>query len=160
MSRRWAVFLFAEVFIMEWTPIIVQLLLGLAPLVQLVLIAAITYGAAYLRQRYVWAKEARTVDAVEEALKDTVIALQQTVVDELKAANGGKLSKDDAERIKQMALEALLAKLTEGQMAILQALTGDVSAWLSDKLERVLVEHKLDIAAVEGLVNPFPAPGE
>src|SRR5690606_23387279 len=109
MSRRRAVFLFAEVFIMEWTmewtPIIMQLLLGLAPLVQLVLIAAITYGAAYLRQRYVWTKEARTVDAVEEALKDTVIALQQTVVDELKASNGGKLSKDDAERIKQMALE-------------------------------------------------------
>ena len=59
-----------------------------------------------------------------------------------------------------MALEALLAKLTEGQMAILQAFTGDVSAWLSDKLERVLVEYKLDVAAVEGLANPFPAPGE
>lgn len=145
---------------MEWRPIVVQLLLGLAPLVQLVLIAAITYGVAYLRQRYVWAKEARTISAVEEALKDTVIALQQTVVDELKAANGGKLSEGDAERIKQLALEQLLAKLTEGQAAILAAITGDVSAWLGDKLERVLVEHKLNVAAVEGLANPLLAPGE
>lgn len=145
---------------MEWTPIIVQLLLGLVPLVQLVLIAAITYGAAYLRQRYVWVKEARTVDAVEEALKDTVIALQQTVVDELKAANGGKLGEGDAERIKRLALEQLQAKLTEGQTAVLAAITGDVSQWLSDKLERILVEHKLDVAAAEGPANPLPAPGE
>jgi rRNA-processing protein FCF1 len=144
---------------MDWEPVIRQLLVGLAPLVQLVLIAAITYGAAYLRQRYVWAREARTVDAVEEALKDTVIAVQQTVVDELKAASGGKLDEDDAARIKQLALEQLQAKLTEGQVAILQAFTGDVSAWLADKLERVLVEHKLEVAAVEGLANPSPALG-
>jgi rRNA-processing protein FCF1 len=136
---------------MDWERIVTELLIALVPLLTMVLTAAIAYGAAYLRQRNAWLKEARTVDAVEDQARDTVLALQQTLVDELKAAKAdGKLTDEEKAAIKAKALERLESKITESQAAILAAITGDVSAWLADRIERVLVEHKLDVAATGG----------
>lgn len=142
---------------MDWERIMTELLVALIPLFTIVLTAAIAYAAAYVRQRYIWAREARTVSAVEEAARDTVLALQQTVVDDLKAANeDGKLTGAEKDEIKRRALWTLQEKLTSNQRAILSAITADVTAWLSDKLERALVEHKIDMAAVSGGVPTNP----
>jgi hypothetical protein len=144
---------------MDWGLIVGQLLVALIPLVGAALTAAISYGAACLRERYRWAREARTVDAVETSARDTVLSLQQTVVDELRtAAEDGKLTAAEKVEIKRLALEKLTEKITDGQQAVLGAITADVTGWLSDLIERMLVEHKLDVAAASGGVPINPTP--
>jgi len=142
---------------MEWDRILTEVLIVLVPLLGLALTAAISYGAAYLRERYKWTRETRTLDAVEDAARDTVLGLQQTIVDELKAAaEDGKLTPGEKVEIKRLAVEKLQEKLTYGQRVILSAITADVNGWLSDLIERTLVEHKLQaVAAGAGTpVNP------
>lgn len=132
---------------MDWGRIVTELLIALLPLLVLVITGAIAYGAAYIKQRYIWAKEARVVGAVESTVRDVVLSLQQRVVDDLKAANAdGKLTAAEKDEIKRNALQTLQQQITKGQQAILQAITADVTGWLANKLERALVEHKLEVA--------------
>lgn len=146
---------------MDWGLIATEFVVGLMPVLVLVVTALIGLAAAYVRERWQAAKRSRTVDELEAMAKGTVVALQQQIVDDLKAANeGGKLTEAEKAEIQRRAMLLLQSQITEGQRKVLAGLTADISTWLEQRLEDALAEHKLDVAAAEGLANPLPAPGD
>lgn len=133
---------------MNWNQIGTELLIALLPIFVLVLTTLFSYGVAYIRQRWSWAKQAQTIEQVESMTLGTVVALQQSLVDNLKAANeDGKLTSEEAAVIKQQALATLQKQLTDGQCKVLAAVTADVTTWLSNTIEKAVVGHKLDMSA-------------
>lgn len=149
----------------DWGKIGTELALSLLPVLTTVIIAAITLGIAYLRRRNQWMAQTQVDEQVEAMARGVVISLQQSVVDGLKAANAdGKLTPEEIALVKQQALNTLQQQLTAGQRQVLATLTGDITTWLSGKIETALAGYKLDVAAntplaaaVE-LTNPPAAP--
>jgi len=67
----------------------------------------------------------------------------QTVVEEAKKANeDGKLTPEEARHIKEEVIRRFYATLTEEQAKVLQAITADIEAWLSAKIEELVVRAK------------------
>ena len=70
--------------------------------------------------------------AVEEltgAAEQTVLELQQTVVDGLKEASAdGKLTKDEMERLGKLLLKGTLAKMSDSGIKVLKAANVDINA--------------------------------
>lgn len=119
-----------------------------APAIGTLLGAAVTW---FLAQATLWLK-AHTKNALvigimgrmAEEVEKGVAAIEQTVVASLKPANGGVLSVEDAARVKQAALDLVIANLG-GQKWIDQAKKilgeADIKALLSSRIE----------AAVQGM---------
>lgn len=129
---------------MNWERIITEITLALIPVFTLALTTLISLGAVYIRQRWAWARQTQVVEQVEAMARSTVLSLQQTLVENLKAANAdGKLTAEEKEQVKLHALATLQAQITEGQRKVLAAVTADVSEWLSHRLEEMLVQYKL-----------------
>lgn len=144
---------------MNWDNVVADIIVALVPILATVLITLIGYGSAYLRQRYAWAREARAVAAVENALRALVLEVQQTLVDRLKAARAdGKLTVEEARHVKGQVFAGMAQLLTDEQRKILAAVTGDTTAWISAKIEEILVDHKLQTSAVQARVAELAAP--
>lgn len=136
---------------MDWGLIATEFLIALMPVLVLAVTALIGLAAAYVRERWQTAKKSRTVDELEAMAKGTVVALQQQIVDDLKAANeDGKLTEAEKAEIQRRAMLLLQRQITEGQRKVLAGLTADISTWLEQRLEGALAEHKLDVAAAGG----------
>lgn len=143
---------------MNWGQIGTELALALIPVLVTAIIAAMSMGFALLRQKYAWLQKTQTDEEVEAMAKGVVVSLQQSVVDGLKAANeDGKLTPEEIAMVKQQALATLQQQLTEGQKKVLAAMTGDITAWLSGKIEKSLAEYKLKTTIIEPV---FPAIAE
>lgn len=83
------------------------------------------------------------LDMVSANAIDIVTMLNQTVVEGLKAANAdGKLSSEEAIAIKDQALNMLIAMLSEDAKEIISKLYGDVDTYLSNLIERVVLQVK------------------
>lgn len=153
---------------MDWGQIGTETAMALIPVLVLVVTALVTMAFTYLRQRYTWLQKTQTDEEVEAMAKGVVVSLQQSVVDGLKAASeDGKLTPEEIASIKQQALTALQLQLTEGQKKILATMTGDITAWLSGKIEKSLAEYKLKTAIMAPTfpiiaepANPLQAPTE
>src|SRR5690606_42093506 len=95
-------------------------------------------GAAfsYRRARYEWLRELRTIEQVENTLYALVQEANQTLVEETRRAReDGKLTPEDAERIKAEVIKRFWQIVTAEQSRILQAIADDVEAGLSAKIE-------------------------
>jgi hypothetical protein len=128
-----------------------------------VLLAALTWAAAKLAQlirakvksEYLRGALVRLDDAVFTAVKD----LQQSVVEEIKAASAdGKITEDEKKRIKEKALASVKSHLgTKGlsELATVLGLDGGaIEGFLSSKVEAAV--HDLRRASA---VNGAPAMG-
>lgn len=83
------------------------------------------------------------VDLVADNAMNVVQTLNQTLVQDLKAASeDGKLTKDDAILIKNNALDMLKNTLSEDIRELLGEVFGDTDVYLSNVLEKVVCQVK------------------
>lgn len=84
--------------------------------------------------------------AVEEltgAAEQTVLELQQTVVDGLKEASAdGKLTKDEIERLGKLLLKGTLAKMSDSGIKVLKAANVDINAIVTGAGEALIATMK------------------
>lgn len=84
--------------------------------------------------------------AVEEltgAAEQTVLELQQTVVDGLKeASDDGKLTKDEIERLGKLLLKGTLAKMSDSGIKVLKAANVDINAIVTGAGEALIATMK------------------
>ena len=77
------------------------------------------------------------------AAEQTVLELQQTVVDDLKAASAdGKLTKDEIERLGKKLIEGALSKMSASAMDVLKAANVDVNAIITGAGEALIAQMK------------------
>lgn len=114
----------------------------LLPLIGLLISFLVAFGAEYLRQRAKNQVVARAIEAVEGIVKGAVLEAQQTIVEDLKAANGGKLTEGDKRRIKENVLKAIKSRLTQDTIKELQGITQDLEAYLIGLLESYVYMNK------------------
>ena len=127
----------------EWQKLMLDTVLALVPVLTMAVIMLIGAGFSYLRARYEWVRDLRTTQQLEDTLYALVQEANQTVVEEAKKANeDGKLTPEEARRIKEEVIRRFYATLTEEQAKILQAITADIEAWLSAKIEELVVRAK------------------
>ena len=84
--------------------------------------------------------------AVEEltgAAEQTVLELQQTVVDGLKEASAdGKLTRDEIERLGKLLLKGTLAKMSDSGIKVLKAANVDINAIVTGAGEALIARIK------------------
>lgn len=139
---------------MDWSTVAQEATIALLPVLVAAVTALIGLGFAYLRKRFVWMERTKTDEQIENSLKSIVVELNQTYVDELKKVRGGKLTEEDKDYIRRQALLKLEMQLTAEQRKVLEALTDDVSAYLTSKLERLVTEAKIDQAIAKNSQAP------
>src|SRR5690606_21613134 len=126
---------------MDWQQLVYDVLLALVPVLVSAITAIIGMGFAYLRARYEWMREARTVAQVESTLYALVQEANQELVDKAKAAReDGKLTTEEAEEIKREVIARFYETLTTEQQKVLLAITDDVNRWISSKIEEYVVQ--------------------
>lgn len=114
----------------------VQILVALA-------VALIGVGGTWLTAQIGKVKQLQTVQIATNEAKDaaitTVMELQQTVVDDLKAAAvDGKLTKEEIEKLKNDVLSMSMAKLSNASVKVLTAAGVDISAIITGAAESVI----------------------
>ena len=83
------------------------------------------------------------VDELTNAAEQTVLELQQTVVDDLKAASAdGKLTKDEIEVLGKKLIDGALAKMSGSAMDVLKAANVDVNAIITGAGEALIARIK------------------
>ena len=83
------------------------------------------------------------VDELTGAAEQTVLELQQTVVDDLKAASAdGKLTKDEVEVLGKKLIDGALAKMSGSAMDVLKAANVDVNAIITGAGEALIARIK------------------
>lgn len=114
----------------------VQILVALA-------VALIGVGGTWLTAQIGKVKQLQTVQIATNEAKDaaitTVLELQQTVVDDLKAAAvDGKLTKEEIEKLKNDVLSMSMAKLSNASVKVLTAAGVDISAIITGAAESAI----------------------
>ena len=85
------------------------------------------------------------VDEVTAAAEQTVMELQQTVVDGLKAAHAdGKLTQDEIADLGQKLLEGALSKMSDSGINVLKAANVDINAIVTGAGEALIAKIKKD----------------
>lgn len=88
-----------------------------------------TWLTAKLAKRTELANIAAATDEATRVAQQTVLELQQTVVDNLKAANAdGKLTKEEIAELKELLLDGAMDKLSDTAKNMLTAAGVDISA--------------------------------
>lgn len=88
-----------------------------------------TWLTAKLAKRTELANIAAATDEATRVAQQTVLELQQTVVDNLKEARAdGKLTKEEIAELKEMLLEGAMAKMSDTAKNMLTAAGVDISA--------------------------------
>ena len=83
------------------------------------------------------------VDEAKNAAITTVLELQQTVVDDLKAAAvDGKLTKEEIAKLKNDLLAMSMAKLSDASVKVLTAAGVDISAIITGAAEAMVGQMK------------------
>lgn len=83
------------------------------------------------------------VDELTGAAEQTVLELQQTVVDDLKAASAdGKLTKEEVEVLGKKLIDGALAKMSGSAMDVLKAANVDVNAIITGAGEALIARIK------------------
>ena len=83
------------------------------------------------------------VDELTGAAEQTVLELQQTVVDDLKAASAdGKLTKDEIDALGKKLIDGALAKMSGSAMDVLKAANVDVNAIITGAGEALIARMK------------------
>lgn len=87
------------------------------------------------------------MDQLTEAAELTVLELQQTVVDDLKAASAdGKLTQDEINDLGKKLLEGTLQKMSESGINVLKAANVDINAIVTGAGEALIARIKHGVA--------------
>ena len=85
------------------------------------------------------------VGELTAAAEQTVLELQQTVVDGLKAAHAdGKLTQDEIADLGQKLLEGALSKMSDSGISVLKAANVDINAIVTGAGEALIAKIKKD----------------
>ena len=112
------------------------------PVGALVVSVALAYVADLMRQKSKSEVANRAISSVENIVQAAVLEAQQTVVDNLKELNGGKLTDEEKVQIKSSVLAAVKARLTEETINELRGITADVEGYLTSLIESRVHIHK------------------
>ena len=110
--------------------IIIETVVQIISALLLMLISLLgTWLTAKLAKRTELANIAAATDEATRVAQQTVLELQQTVVDNLKAANeDGKLTKEEVAELKELLLDGTMAKMSDTAKNMLTAAGVDISA--------------------------------
>ena len=101
-----------------------------------------TWLTAQIAKKQKLAGIAAATEQVIQAAQTTVGELQQTVVESLKAANGGKLTADQIKDLGQQLLDKTKAKLSQPATYLLQSAQVDVDALITGAGEAWIAKIK------------------
>src|SRR5690606_34304678 len=122
---------------MNWQQLAYDVILALVPVLTTAIIALIRAGFTYLRARYEWMQEARSVAQIECILYGLVQQANQEIVEQARRAReDGKPTPKEAEQIKREVTARFYETLTVEQQKVLRAITDDVNRWISAKIEQ------------------------
>lgn len=83
------------------------------------------------------------VDELTTAAEQTVLELQQTVVDDLKAASAdGKLTQEEIHTLGQKLLKGTLEKMSDSGIGVLKAANIDINALVTGAGEAMITKMK------------------
>lgn len=150
---------------MDWSSLVLKVLEILLPVLALLLVALIGLGVAYLRKQTAKIDHEITRSSMDAALveadkvaRDAVLAVQQMLVDELKASHeDGKLTKEEAQRALETATMEFLRHISDGSLGVLEASLGPVEDWVAGLIEAKVAEQKKSgvVLKVEQLADPL-----
>ena len=124
--------------------VIIETLVSVAANLAITLIGV--FGAWLLAQISKNQQLANINTAVAElttAAEQTVLELQQTVVDDLKAAHAdGKLTQDEIRNLGKKLLEGTLQKMSETGVGVLKAANVDINAIITGAGEALIAKMK------------------
>lgn len=130
-----------------WSGLGWQLLGYVVPVLGALLTALVGFGIQWLRAKTRDLKWQSVLDQLDDAVDTAVAAVQQSVVDGLKAAGDGKLTKFEAKEAAAAALDAV--KLTLGTKGLatlasaMQAGQEAVEGYLRSKVEAAVAAQKV-----------------
>lgn len=128
---------------MTWSAVWAQIAPMIVTLVGLLLTWALTEAIRWLRERTKDTLLGRAVDAVETLVDTVVKELQQTVVEDLKAAAAdGKLTPDEIRMVKDKAVGYVMSKIPQALRTILEAYLGPLEEYVSARIEARIYELK------------------
>lgn len=84
---------------------------------------------------------------VIKSAQDTVLMLQQTLVDGWKASQGGKLTSEQVATLQAKTLEITMAKLADPTIKLLEAAKSDVTTMIQSAAESFILEMKKGVEA-------------
>jgi len=120
----------------------VELTKLLLPLAALLVSTALGLGAKLLREKVKNEAFGRAIISVENVVKAAVLEAQQTIVENLKERNGGKLTDDEKIWIKDKVMKAVKERLTSETIKELQGITSDLEGFLSSLIETQVYGNK------------------
>lgn len=113
------------------------------PLVTAVLVYALTAAGIYLSNKYRNNKLIQTLLILNQLVMDVVKELNQSVVEDLKAARAdGKLTVDEAKQIKDKAVDLVLSRLDNDFIRVIQGAFGSIYQVISTKIEAAIFDLK------------------
>lgn len=83
------------------------------------------------------------IDSVSTLIQETVLEISEKVSE--KYADDGVITKEELEQIKVESVTIIVKKLNESQNSIIQSIYGDLTKWITEKVEEELdklVEQK------------------
>ncbi|MEG2289615.1 MAG: hypothetical protein RSC24_06570 [Clostridium sp.] len=84
-----------------------------------------------------------TLDKTQQLIQTNVIAMEQTLVKEIKESiKDGKITKDELKNVAIEVRENVLKQLGEGSKGILENTLGDVNGYIEAEIEKTLAELK------------------
>jgi mRNA deadenylase 3'-5' endonuclease subunit Ccr4 len=120
-----------------------SLLIFSLPLVTAGATFILTAGGVYLSRKYRDNKLVQALLLLDNIVVDVVKELNQTVVEDLKKAReDGKLTADEAQQIKNKAIDLVLNRLGAGFVKIIEVAFGPVLSLISTKIEATLFDLK------------------
>ena len=105
------------------------------PLVALLISAGLALASKYLREKTKNEIANRAITSLENIIRSAVLEAKQTIADNLKEANDGKLRDEDKKRIKESVLNAVKSRLTSETLKELEWITNDIEGYLSSLIE-------------------------
>jgi|GEM_PF-613231 hypothetical protein len=152
---------------MTWNDVVMQIVQYLVPVIGALLVALLGYLVTYISKHQEKLKNDILRDAFGAALaeahivgRDAIVATQQQLVDDLKAAaEDGKLTKEEAAEALAAAKLYFITHLSDHSKDVLREGLGPIQNWLDSFLEAKLGEYKGGAQTeVQKLANPI-SPG-
>jgi len=113
------------------------------PLIMAGVVYALTAAGIYLSNKYRNNQLVQALLILNQLVMDVVKELNQSVVEDLKAARAdGKLTADEAKQIKDKAIDLILSRLDSGFIRVIQGVFGSVYPVVSTKIEAAIFDLK------------------
>lgn len=122
--------------------ILSAILAQLTPYIITAVVAIIGWGlteiARWIRSKTHNEKVFNMMSIIDDIVRTTVVDLEKTV---RPALGDGKLSKEEAENIKNQAIESIKKQLPKHLTSQTKLLTSDLSSYISSKIEQAVVSE-------------------